>query len=65
MNAIQESLIKKARKQFKIIYPVALKNSLEECFTEDDNQIVFWFNVKGGSTHILYAPKNQSGKDIL
>ena len=60
MNTIQKSLIKEARKRFKVIYPVSIKKSLEECFTEEENQTIFWFNVKGGSTHVLYAPNNQS-----
>ena len=53
MNEIEQTLIKRARKQFKHIYPCSSKKGLKECFTVEDNQLILWFNTEDDSTHII------------
>jgi hypothetical protein len=53
MNEIEQTLINRARKQFKQIYPCSSKKGLKECFTVEDNQLILWFNTEDDSTHII------------
>jgi hypothetical protein len=53
MNELKKKLMYKAEKQFKQIYPCTPKNNLKECFTVEENQLLFWFNTADESTHVL------------
>lgn len=50
---IQRDLMKKARKRFKTIYPCGVKGTLADCFTYTNDSIVFWFNTKDKTTHVI------------
>jgi len=41
------------RKQYGEIQPCAKCGSLEQCFTEEEGRVYFWFNVEGGTTRVL------------
>jgi hypothetical protein len=53
MNEIKKKLIHRAEKQFKKIYPCSTKNNLGDCFTVEEEQLLFWFNTADESTHVL------------
>jgi len=57
MNEIEQTLINRAQKQFKQIYPCSTKNGLKECFTVEDNRLIFWFNTEDDSTHMIMQDK--------
>lgn len=53
MNEIKQNLINRAKKQYKTIYPCSTKKKLRDCFTVEENQMIFWFNTEDDTTHIL------------
>jgi hypothetical protein len=53
MNELKKKLINRAEKQFKKIYPCSTKNNLGDCFTVEEEQLLFWFNTADESTHVL------------
>jgi hypothetical protein len=53
MNEIKQKLINRAKMQFKQIYPCSTKKRLKECFTVEDEMMIFWFNTEDDSTHII------------
>ena len=46
-------MIKKAEKLHKKIYPCALKNDLDQCFTNTRDFLFFWYNTEDHSTHVI------------
>ncbi len=69
MNKREEKIIKEAIRKYKRIYPLPHKATLYECFTYYDNRLLFWFNTKDYSTHLIVEKKamlkSQAGKEIL
>ncbi len=63
MDAIKKSLIDKAVKKHKRIYPVSTGRTLNDCFTDEGDQLIFWFNIKGGSTKILTHKFTESERE--
>jgi hypothetical protein len=57
MNIIKSGMIKEARKKHKKIYPVAKNRTLNDCFSDEDDSTIFWYNTKDGSTHVIVKPK--------
>ncbi len=55
MNLLKEELLKQAREKYQMIFPCSNYNSLAECFTIEDDTVIFWFNTKDRSTHMLCA----------
>jgi hypothetical protein len=53
MNQLKQEMIRTARKRYQAIYPCASKKSLSECFTLEEDRIVFWFNTEDSTTHVL------------
>ena len=53
MELLKNNLITKARRTHGIITPCSGKNSLRDCFTIEDDVLLFWYNCKSGSTHLL------------
>ena len=53
MNEVKKSMIRKARKKYEQIYPCATKKGFGDCFTVDEDRIMFWFNTADESTHVL------------
>ena len=49
----KKRLIEKARKMYKEIYPCGKGKTFSECFTENDDHLVLWFNTEDDSTHIV------------
>jgi len=55
MSNVDRELMKKARKIYKRIYPVANRKHLAECFTSDAGARYFWFNTSTGSTKVVHT----------
>lgn len=55
MSDLKKKLIQKALRKHKKIYPCFEKNRLDSCFTLEKNELLFWFNTKDHSTHIMSA----------
>lgn len=53
MNEIKTRMIQKAEKLHKKIFPCALKNGLDECFTNTKDFLFFWYNTEDHSTHVI------------
>jgi hypothetical protein len=53
MNEIKLNMIKKAMDLYQEIHPCSSKAELLECFTCEENGILFWFNTNDHSTHVL------------
>jgi hypothetical protein len=55
MNEIKKKMIQAAKDRYKVIYPCSSKDELGECFTTENNTVMFWFNTEDKSTHVLTA----------
>jgi len=53
MVEVKRQLKEDAEKKYGKIYPVGQRKSLDDCFTEEEKQIIFWFNLDDQSTRIL------------
>lgn len=53
MTSRHQALIAAARKQHGEIQPCSTRRSLEDCFTEEEGRLHFWFNIQGGNTRVL------------
>ncbi len=55
MTAIKRNLLQEAKEKYSQIFPCGNNSSLQDCFTEEDGLILFWFNTSDCSTHMLTA----------
>jgi hypothetical protein len=53
MNKLKEQLISKAKDRFKNISPCPTRETLDQSFTIEENNLYFWFNTDDKSTHVL------------
>ena len=53
MNSIKRKMIANARKKYRRIFPCSFRRNLDECFTIENDKIIFWFNTEDFSTHTL------------
>jgi len=53
MNDLKNDLKKEAEKKHGKIYPSGDKRNLDDCFTENDDTLMFWFNLENQSTKVL------------
>jgi hypothetical protein len=58
MNELKTDMIAKATHDYDLIFPCGNKLSLEECFTTNGDQILFWFNTEDHSTHVITKTLN-------
>lgn len=49
----RRALIRRARGEHGRIEPCASRHSLEECFSQEGQDLMFWFNTADGSTRVL------------
>jgi hypothetical protein len=55
MNEIKTILLKRARDRHQLIQPCYPNTSFDDCFTVEDNKVLFWYNTIDQSTHVDYA----------
>jgi hypothetical protein len=53
MNDLKRKMIIQARNQYQQIYPCSSKKNLGDCFTVEEDRILFWFNTPDETTHVL------------
>lgn len=53
MNAIKKRMIAEARRKYRRIFPCSYRRNLDDCFTIENNEIIFWFNTEDFSTHTV------------
>jgi hypothetical protein len=53
MEHIKEKLIQTAKERFTHIKPCGKHKSLHDCFTVQDNTLMFWFNTHDDTTKVL------------
>ena len=46
MERVEKKLIKKAKVEYKRIFPCSHRQKLEECFTREKDLVYLWFNRK-------------------
>lgn len=55
MGELEERLIKKALQKHKKIFPCSRKGTFDACFTKENGRLLFWYNTKDKSTHVISA----------
>ena len=53
MSEEKMRLIERAIESHERIFPCGNATMLEECFTVNENKLLFWFNTEDDSTHLL------------
>jgi hypothetical protein len=53
MGNLEKVLIKKAKNEYKKIFPCSHRPNLEECITRDKERMYLWFNTEDESTHVV------------
>ncbi len=53
MSRRKQILVDQARERYGEIQPCGTRRSLAECFTEEEGQLHFWFNLEDGNTKVL------------
>lgn len=53
MNELKTNMIAEATNDYAVIFPCGNKVSFEECFTRNEDQLIFWFNTEDNSTHVI------------
>lgn len=52
MDDQQQRLIERAKKKYDTIYPCCGKTEWKECFTQESEKVILWFNAKDNSTRV-------------
>ncbi|MFC1476351.1 hypothetical protein ACFL5S_00135 [Fibrobacterota bacterium] len=53
MSEIKLGLMQKAIEEYEKIFPCGDTASLDDCFTQTQDKLFFWFNTEDNSTHIV------------
>jgi len=53
MDDLKKEMIHEARSKHAHVEPVGRATCLDECFTQYGRHLIFWFNAKSDSTHII------------
>ena len=53
MSDIKLGLMQKAIEEYEKIFPCGDITLLEDCFTQSQDKLFFWFNTEDNSTHIV------------
>jgi hypothetical protein len=56
MDTLKMTLLQKALNKYGKIFPCGTKNTFNECYTQFEDMILFWFDTEDHSTHIETAP---------
>jgi hypothetical protein len=60
---VKLKLIEKAISEHGKIYPCSSSVMLNDCFTEEDKKLLFWFNTEDNSTHLLEESSSEVKKE--
>jgi hypothetical protein len=64
MKDQQQRLVERAKTKNGAIYPCRGKTDWKECFTQDSEKIIFWFNNKDDSTQVEIERKGESQQAV-
>jgi len=53
MEDIKRELRKEAEEKHGKIYPAGQMRELDDCYTVEDNKVLFWFNPEDQTTKVL------------
>jgi hypothetical protein len=53
MDKLQSELLEAAVSRYGEVLPTASRASLQDCFTEENSCVIFWFNDGRGNTRAL------------
>jgi hypothetical protein len=53
MSEIKERMIRQAMMQYGTICLPSSKSSFSDCFSFENNTLIFWFNTEDNSTHLI------------
>jgi hypothetical protein len=53
VEAHKQRMIRRALAEHREVYPCADRTDLWDCFTSEKNRLMFWFNTRDASTHML------------
>lgn len=59
MGELEQKLIRKAIRRHKKIFPCSRKGTFETSFTREIDRVLFWYNTKDRSTHVISARYNR------
>jgi len=55
MDKTKKQLIEKALRTYKRIFVIPNRSSFDECFTREEDSLLFWFNTEDKTTHVLIS----------
>jgi hypothetical protein len=55
MTELEKSLVRKASEMHTAIFPCGPAKGFEQCFTQEEEKVCFWFNTGDRSTHVVCA----------
>ncbi len=55
MNTLKRQMIADAQQKYERIFPCSSCSTLNECFTVEGGQVIFWFNTADATTHTMTA----------
>jgi hypothetical protein len=53
MGELEQKLIRRAMLKHKKIFPCSRKGTFETSFTRESDRILFWYNTRDRSTHVV------------
>jgi hypothetical protein len=53
MEDLKKEMRQEAEEKHGKIYPSGRRNSLDDCYTEHDNKLMFWFNLEDQTTKAM------------
>jgi len=63
MSALKKEMIRKAMRRYGWISLCGGKENWDQCFSEWDSRLVFWFNSRDGSTRVVAAEQGARRQD--
>lgn len=54
-DELHRRIIRRAIRKYHRVFPCLGKTSLEECFTQQEGKVFFWFNTEDCDTHVIVA----------
>ena len=55
MGELKKQLIRRALEKHKKILPCMRRKNFNACFTEEEDNLLFWYNTPDRSTHVVSA----------
>lgn len=53
MSRNQRRLVREAMSRYRRIFPCGTRARFDDCFTNNGDSLMFWFDTEDGSTHLV------------